>query len=269
MLSFKLSFSIILLHAVMAEGSVRTPTRTPHSRSRSVLGEISLTASRLNVPSPVATDKYRATATAANRLIDFSRGSPRKSIHRRSLTTTSGPRHNRHLSRAAGYRFLQRATSSDDEPTSDSGSVIPTSIRLDLGDAEHPIVHFRPQLWRHLDKARDALNLDLFWPQKLEQLAENDEEEEGEENQCHKNSFPSQGLLPLCEFRNLRSLRLGGMLQSYQTYIWRTCWLNPNLEELILEMALEPTINQVNSSCTPIESSWCQKSISEACTGYL
>ncbi len=253
----------------MAEGSVRTPTRTSHSRSRSILGEISLTASRLNVPSPVPSEKYRATTTAANRLIDFSRGSPRNSIHRRSLSTTPGPRHNRHLSKAAGYRFLQRAASSDNEPTSDSGSVIPTFIRLDLGDAEHPIVHFRPQLWRHLDKAGDILNLDLFWPQRPELLAENDEDEDGEENQYDRNSFPLEGLLPLCEFRNLRSLRLGGMLQSYQTYIWRTCWLNPGLEELILEMALEPTINQRNSSYTPIEGSWCQKSISEACTSYL
>ncbi len=253
----------------MAEGSLRTPTRTPHSRRRSILGEVSLTASQLNVPSPVPGDKYRATATAANRLIDFSRGSPRNSIHRRSLSTTSGPRHNRHLSKAAAYRFLQRAASSDDEPTNDSGSGIPTSIRLDLGDAEHPIVHFRPQLWRHLDKAREILNLDLFWPQRLELLAENNEAEEGEESQHDKTSFPLEGLLPLCEFRNLRSLRLGGMLQSYQTYIWRTCWLNPGLEELILEMALEPTINQLNSSYTPIKGSWRQKSISEACTHYL
>ena len=256
----------------MAEGSVRTPTRKPHSRSRSVLGEISLTASRLNVPSPVPSDKYKATATAANRLVDFSRGSPRNSIHRRSLSTTSGPRHNRHLSKAAGYRFLQRAALSDDEPTSDSGSVNPPSIRLDLGDAEHPIVHFRPQLWRHLDKARDTLNLDLFWPLRLEELVENeddDEEEDGEENQYDKTCFPAEGLLPLCEFRNLRSIRLGGMLQSYQTCIWRACWLNPGLEELILEMALEPTINQMNSLCTPIGSSWRQKTINEACTGYL
>lgn len=255
---------------------MRTPTRTPHSRSRSVLREMPLTASRLNVPSPVPSDRHKATATAANRLVDFSRGSPQNSIHRRSISTTSGPRHNRTLSKATGYRFLQRASSSDDEPTSDSGSVTTPSIRPDLGDAGHPILHFRPQLWRHLDKARDTLNLDLFWPLKFEELVENDddndddeEEEDGEENQYDKNSFPLEGLLPLCEFRNLRSIRIGGMLQSYQISIWRACWLNPGLEELILEMALEPTINQMDTSCTPIGSSWRQKTINEAYTGYL
>lgn len=49
-------------------------------------------------------------------------------------------------------------------------------------------------------------------------------------------------LEPLCQFRNLRSLKLVGMMQSYQPYIWQAVWLNVNLIELELGMALEPEI---------------------------
>ncbi|KAJ6098538.1 hypothetical protein N7467_000073 [Penicillium canescens] len=54
--------------------------------------------------------------------------------------------------------------------------------------------------------------------------------------------------LPLCEFRNLRSLKLTGMLRSYQVYIWQAVWLNPNLEALHLAMALEPGILSIQST---------------------
>lgn len=46
----------------------------------------------------------------------------------------------------------------------------------------------------------------------------------------------------LCDFRNLRVLRITGMMQSFQKYIWRAAWLNLNLEELELGMALAPRI---------------------------
>ncbi|KAJ6071097.1 hypothetical protein N7499_009111 [Penicillium canescens] len=55
-------------------------------------------------------------------------------------------------------------------------------------------------------------------------------------------------LKPLCEFRNLRSLKLTGMLRSYQVYIWQAVWLNPNLEALHLAMALEPGILSIQST---------------------
>ncbi|KAJ5457456.1 hypothetical protein N7475_008844, partial [Penicillium sp. IBT 31633x] len=47
---------------------------------------------------------------------------------------------------------------------------------------------------------------------------------------------------PLCEFRNLRVLKLTGMMRSYQPYIWETAWLNPKLVSLELGMAMSPTI---------------------------
>jgi hypothetical protein len=252
----------------MGNASMRTPTRTPHSRSRSVLGEISLSGSRFNVPSPVPSEKYRATAAAANRLIDFNRRTPQTGDHKRSFSTATDPHYRRHLSKASRYRFLQRAASPDGESAGDRDEVTAPDTRLDLGNSQNPITHFRPHLWRHLDASRDTLNLDLFWPQRLDELEEQ-EDDDGEEKEGNANIFPLQGLLPLCGFRNLRSLRLSGMLQSYQIHIWRTCWLNPGLEELVLEMALEPTINELNRPWTRINGPWRQKAISEACTDYL
>lgn len=244
-----------------------TPTRTPHNRSRSALGEVTLSASRLNLPSPVSNEKYRATTTAANRLIDFNRGTSHTPIHNRSLSTASGPRHRRQLSKAARYHFLQRVATSDKESTSDSDSLTSTEYHVDLGDSNNAIIHFRPQLWKHLDPTRDTLNLDLFWPQRFDELDE--QEEDSDDDIYGKHVLPLEGLLPMCQFRNLRALQLGGMLQSYQTYIWRTCWLNPGLEEVILEMALEPTMNESYKNWVPINGAWTRKTISGACTDYL
>lgn len=49
-------------------------------------------------------------------------------------------------------------------------------------------------------------------------------------------------LLPLCDFRRLRTLKLTGMVDSYQEIIFRACWLNPELWSLTLVMALEPEL---------------------------
>jgi hypothetical protein len=82
--------------------------------------------------------------------------------------------------------------------------------------------------------------------------------------------FPFGEMQPLCEFRHLRSLQLNGMLQSYQKYIWQTCWLNPGLEELTLEMALEPTMHEPYSQhCPVIENGWEMKSEEEGSMEYL
>ena len=53
------------------------------------------------------------------------------------------------------------------------------------------------------------------------------------------NVFPPQDLAPLCLFRDLRSLKITGMMQSYQWNIWLVVWLNPQLTDLTLEMAGE------------------------------
>ena len=55
-------------------------------------------------------------------------------------------------------------------------------------------------------------------------------------------TYSPRDLLPLCNFRRLRSLKLTGMLESYQEIIFRTCWLNPELWSLTLVMALDPEL---------------------------
>jgi hypothetical protein len=109
-----------------------------------------------------------------------------------------------------------------------------------------PIKNFTPQLWRLLDPKRDVLRIDLLWPQNTgPQLdCHTREDENGDKDYYNEPSiFPYDGLRPLLMFRNLHTLQLTGMLRSYQPLIWATCWLNPNLTTLHLEMALEPLIN--------------------------
>lgn len=66
-----------------------------------------------------------------------------------------------------------------------------------------------------------------------------------------------EDMKPLLEFRQLRSLHISGMVKSYQTYIWQTVWLNVHLEELELEMAVEPRLNQISKEMwTPIREGW-------------
>ena len=51
--------------------------------------------------------------------------------------------------------------------------------------------------------------------------------------------FPLQDLSPLCLYRELRTLRITGMMQNYQSMFWPVIWLNPQLTDLTLEMAGE------------------------------
>ena len=100
------------------------------------------------------------------------------------------------------------------------------------------ILPFRLALWRKLDRDATSLCLDLFTPIPLETL-EQDEEEDFAQLAYKYTASPAH-LFPLTDFHHLRYLALYGMLQSYQDVIWQTCWQAPNLETLILEMALEP-----------------------------
>ncbi|KIX95903.1 uncharacterized protein Z520_08158 [Fonsecaea multimorphosa CBS 102226] len=115
---------------------------------------------------------------------------------------------------------------------------------VDVGGFNKPIVNFRPQLWRHLDKDRPILNLDLFWPIKLDEIDDDDDEDEENSDGDDKGVFPFKDLKPLQTFHNLHYLQLNGMMRSYQPIIWATCWVNKNLTKLHLEMALEPEMNE-------------------------
>lgn len=74
-----------------------------------------------------------------------------------------------------------------------------------------------------------------FWPSK-----QSEPERRSKENK--RDMLDVDQMAQLCDFRNLRVLRITGMMQSFQKYIWRAAWLNLNLEELELGMALAPRI---------------------------
>ncbi|KAJ9349936.1 hypothetical protein C8Q69DRAFT_531679 [Paecilomyces variotii] len=113
------------------------------------------------------------------------------------------------------------------------------------GSEENPLLYFRGGAsWKYIERNLDVLCLDLFWPIKQKASTENDMIKVAE-------------LRPLCTFRHLRVLKLTGMMQSYQTMIWQVVWLNPDLEELDLEMALEPCIRRgFNGYWTSISPGW-------------
>lgn len=121
------------------------------------------------------------------------------------------------------------------------------------------IEEFRGGLtWARIDSRCRGLDLDLFCPYDKDDLFHTGE------------ILEVQDMAPMSSFRNLRSLRLTGMLQSYQKEIWRTVWLNPQLEDLELGMALEPSLNdEVLSSWFSIHGDWEFKMKEGTTTKYL
>jgi len=243
----------------MKSNEYETPTKTPRTGMCPALDELVLSSSRLNIDA--------AAVIAANRLIDFTRGTlpgTRHGLILRKTPDSALSHHERHLSKATRNTFSHRSSASQDHVSvrSDSNSTV-TETHANLGGPSRPIMHFRPNLWRRLERNRSTLNLDLFWPLKPDP-AHDDNEDEGFD------VFPLDDMRPLCDFRHLRSLQLNGMLRSYQKYIWQTCWLNPALEELILEMALEPTMHDPYSQhCPVIEGDWRMTREGEGSMEYL
>lgn len=86
---------------------------------------------------------------------------------------------------------------------------------------EFSLATFSKELLIRMDHDKHHLEIDLLRPK-------------GEAN-----IFPPQDLSPLCLYRELRSLKIIGMMQSYQSYIWLVVWLNPQLTDLTLDMAGE------------------------------
>ncbi|KIW17509.1 hypothetical protein PV08_04703 [Exophiala spinifera] len=133
----------------------------------------------------------------------------------------------------------------------------PNVLSADLGGISKPIPNFRPHLWKQIDNSRHVLNLDLFWPIKLEDLADQEDEEEATADGDTKGVFPFKDLEPLKTFRNLHYLQLNGMMRSYQPIIWGICWANKNLTVLHLEMALEPLFSEDIAHKYPeIDANW-------------
>ncbi|EPS31031.1 hypothetical protein PDE_05985 [Penicillium oxalicum 114-2] len=122
----------------------------------------------------------------------------------------------------------------------------------DFATAAKPWMGFRGgAAWDVLSRAKHSLGLDLYSPR----LFEEEEDDESPLKICE--------LKPLLEFRQLRSLKLTGMLRSRQRDIWQAVWLMVELEELALEMALEPEIvhPQFASEWKLIDEDWILKKV--------
>lgn len=121
----------------------------------------------------------------------------------------------------------------------------PASVFVNIATPAKPLVGFRGgPSWLPLPRDKSTLGLDLFWP-----CAHGQEE---------INCLDIMELKPLCQFRGLRSLKLVGMMQSYQNYIWQAAWLNLALDELELGMMLKPEIISLTygSQWRLIEEGW-------------
>ncbi|KIV77898.1 hypothetical protein PV11_09674 [Exophiala sideris] len=229
----------------LSTGALETPVRS--SRRRHALSDLPQSASQANMP-------LRRSAKApspAKKPFDVASHSTVKDKPAECQTddvhdgggvpSVPGGRHNRKLSDVS-----QKSTTSD--------SAVTTVLSAELGDVGHPIKNFRPYLWRHLDVNRETLNIDVFWPIKLEDI---DDEEEEDENGDLKGVFPIKELQPLKTFHNLHYLQLNGMMRSYQSVIWATCWVNKNLTKVHLEMALEPLIcDDIMHKYRKIDTKW-------------
>lgn len=124
-------------------------------------------------------------------------------------------------------------------------SVLATPTPQEPGTPARPLIYFRGgATWNHLPKDLTSLGIDVFWPVREGQDVED-------------NILEIEEMAPLCQFRNLRVLKITGMMQSYQKYIWQAAWLNTDLEELELGMALEPRIRRRASKRWPyIKGGW-------------
>ncbi|PIG82944.1 hypothetical protein AARAC_008157 [Aspergillus arachidicola] len=152
----------------------------------------------------------------------------------------------------------------------------PGLLPNDQATPTNPILEFRGgDTWDLLARDRKSLGLDLFWPinfsttdssqtrthniakatptkaeaterQRHLQPQSPVQSQEPKENPQEQETeiFPLSSLTPLLHFRHLRTLKLTGMMSSYQKYIWQAAWLNPHLEELELGMALAPSLRR-------------------------
>ena len=93
--------------------------------------------------------------------------------------------------------------------------------QLETEEKDRPMFEFSKQLLIHMDHDKEHLEIDLFRPEGL------------------KHIYPPHVLAPLCVYRKLHSLKIVGMMRSYQSYIWLVVWMNPYLSELTLETASE------------------------------
>lgn len=113
-----------------------------------------------------------------------------------------------------------------------------------------PIFKFSKRLLIWMDHDKTHLEIDLFRPKDLRDI------------------YPTHVLSPLCLYRKLQSLKIVGMMQSYQTYIWLVVWLNPCLSELTLETSCEGEAMDGAEILKARDYAKCKPTMSEIAQGY-
>ncbi|CBF82764.1 predicted protein [Aspergillus nidulans FGSC A4] len=202
-----------------------------------------------------------------------SRSRSRSNIRARSSSVTADVRRSSSMIRSTFNRLSGRRKTKDEEKEDideietelDELDLLPNEPRKaipvftpDQATPPNPLMEFRGgALWGALLKDRRTLGLDVFWSVPSEQPTQTDtnvlEEKhktgppaEGENKDDHEEPsvLPIDEMAPLCTFRNLRILKITGMMQSYQMYIFQAAWLNTDLEELEIGMALQPRLRR-------------------------
>jgi hypothetical protein len=120
---------------------------------------------------------------------------------------------------------------------------------------EHIVVNFTDEMLENLPRKIEKLSVDVFHP--LNDF-DSDEDQDVKANISLKH---------LSSFCNLKYLKITGMLESYQSEIWLTAFMNPALKYLHLEMVLSPEISLPSeqkdtvSTWVKIDGSWKARNI--------
>ncbi|KAL4919072.1 hypothetical protein BDW62DRAFT_210021 [Aspergillus aurantiobrunneus] len=185
-----------------------------------------------------------------------SRSQLRSNNHDRSSSLATGIRRSNSMIRSTFNMLSRRKKIMDEEEEDEDEPVLKPIIPAftqDQATPAKPLMEFRGGAhWTALPKDRRTLGIDVYWPvptdkhdaRNLEEdvRKQNRNESTEEEEEEDPTIFPIDNMVPLCMFRNLRSLKITGMMQSYQMYIFQAAWLNNNLEELEIGMALPPRL---------------------------
>ncbi|PYH43633.1 uncharacterized protein BP01DRAFT_375288 [Aspergillus saccharolyticus JOP 1030-1] len=159
----------------------------------------------------------------------------------RSSSTNSNSHSSTSLLRSALHRMSRMRIGSGEEEQQQQQQeergrrILETVDGAEQATPTNPLLEFRGgETWARFPRNRRSLGID----------DEEDDDYEEEEKEIQIEVLPLEQMFPLVHFRHLRSLRITGMVQSYQTYIWQAAWLNTGLEELELSMVCQPRLRR-------------------------
>ena len=155
--------------------------------------------------------KRRCKTTAVKQQVSDAAMSERQGPSKTVTPATSQPR--------GTGKTQSLASDSERVLTADSRVVMVSPYRDEAGSS--PRVTFSKELLIRMEHNKHQLEIDLFRPASEPTM------------------FPLQDLSPLCLYRELRALKITGMMQTYQSMLWAVVWLNTQLTDLSLEMAGE------------------------------